>query len=129
MVITLALIAAAIAAAGGGAALARKKIMSTQSTPILSGSLLVTGEGEVIVDDTMPLSPELLRNPTKYVTVEFDPNEPAPPPCAGSGEPDELWWELIIVRHHHFGEELKLRIEWFVNSSRTIIWSVKKPKS
>ena len=111
----------------GGAALVRK--LMSHNTVIAAGELLVTGKGEVVIDEPMPHSPELLRHPYKYVTVEFDPNEPPPPPCAGNDDPDELRWELIIVRHHHHhGEELRLRIDWSVNSARTILWSVRAPK-
>ena len=126
MVASLVLILTALGLVGCGALL--RKLMS-HHTVIAAGELLVTGQGEVVIDEVMPRSPELLRHPYKYITVEFDPSQPPPPPCAGGDEPDELRWELIIVRHHHHhGEELRLRIEWDVNSSRTILWSVRAPK-
>lgn len=128
MVITLALILAGFGVAGVGAAMLRK--LMSHHPVIAAGELLVTaGDGEAIIDEVMPHSPELLRHPSKYVTVEFDPCEPPPPPCAGNDLVDEIRWELIIVRnHHHHGEELRLRIDWHVNESRTIIWSVKAPR-
>ena len=104
---------------------------------LAQGDLLVTGCGHVIVDCIIPRSRALLIQPENYITVEFDPHEPAPPPC-NTGEPDELKWELFFhhahdeQRHHdyhHAGaeEELRLRIMWHVNEARTIIWRIKVP--
>ena len=45
------------------------------------GELLVTGKGEVIIDEVLPRSRAMLVAPDEYIIVEFDPNEPAPPPC------------------------------------------------
>lgn len=97
------------------------------STKSVGGELIVTNEGEVLIDEEMPLSPELLRHPHKYVTVEFDPHRHLPPPCSGNDFPDQIRWELIIVRHPtRCREELRLRIEWHVNGARAIKWSVKQ---
>lgn len=125
MVTTLFLVLAGSVAAGGVALV--RKIMSHVIAD--AGELLVTGTGEVIIDEVMPESPELLRHPQRYITVEFDQDAPAPPPCAGGHHgADELRWELIIVRSpRHSGEELRLRIDWNVNNARTIKWSVTPP--
>ena len=100
-----------------------------------SGELLVTGCGEVVIDESLPRSRALMVQPELYIHVEFDPNEAPPPPCAG-GLLDELEWELFFKRDHGHGhshgshsheEELKLKITWQVNSARTIIWRIKVP--
>lgn len=92
------------------------------------GDLLVTGTGEVIIDEVLPRSRALLVSGDDYITVVFDPNDPAPPPCAGGAE-DELDWELFIRKHHHAhaGEELKLKITWTVQTARTIKWKIEVP--
>ena len=99
------------------------------------GEMLVTDTGEVIIDEVLPRSRALLVQPEAYITVEFDPNEPPPPPCAG-GLPDELDWELFFrhvhdahMHHHHPGseEELKLKICWRVSTARTVIWQITVP--
>src|SRR5579863_1752815 len=87
------------------------------------GSLLVTGEDEVVIDEVLPADKALLQNPEAYITVQFDPSQPAPPPCAG-GLPDEVDWELFFKHIHDTGlfglqkkrEELKLKILWRVQS-------------
>ncbi len=88
------------------------------------GELLVTGTGEVVVDEVLPRSRALLVQPEAYITVEFDLDE-APPPCAGGGE-DELDWELFLRKNGH-EDELRLKISWSVNSARTILWQIKVP--
>ena len=97
------------------------------------GSLLVTGEDEVVIDEVLPKNKALLTNPELYITVQFDPNQPAPPPCAG-GLPDEVDWELFFKHVHDPGlvgkkpkEELKLKILWRVQSSRMVTWSISQP--
>ena len=101
-----------------------------------SGEMLVTDCGEVVIDEVLPKSRALLVQPENYIIVQFDPNEPPPPPCAG-GLPDECDWELFFKHvhdshHHHHGhhgseEELKLKISWRVATARTIIWQILIP--
>ena len=80
--------------------------------------MTVTGRGHVTIDEPLKRSRALLVHSEEAVLVEFDPNEPPPPPCAGEA-PDELKWEAVEVRHQLF-----LRISWRVNTARTIIWKV-----
>jgi hypothetical protein len=97
------------------------------------GSLDVTDTGEVIIDEVLPKSRAMLSDPDSFIFVEFDPAQPPPPPCAG-GLPDECDWELFF-RHihdthldpHEKAEELKLKIEWRVSTTRTIIWQILVP--
>jgi hypothetical protein len=92
------------------------------------GELLVTGSGEVIIDEVLPRSRALLVSADEYISVCFDPSEPGPPPCAG-GTPDELDWELFLRKHHERrgDEELKLKITWTVQTARTIVWKIEVP--
>lgn len=106
--------------------------MGTKNKVIASGTLLVTGQGEVVIDEAIPKSRAMLVQPDLYVSVGFDPNDPAPPPCVG-GLPDECDWELFF-RHIHDthltkekAEELHLKIEWRVATSRTVVWQVLDP--
>src|SRR5579885_3362871 len=66
------------------------------------GILHVTGEGEVVIDEVLPADKSLLKDPEAYITVQFDPNQPAPPPCPG-GLPDEVDWELFFTHVHDVG--------------------------
>lgn len=104
--------------------------MTTTTKIFAQGEMLVTGTGEVIIDEVLPRMRALLVQPDLYITVEFDPNEPPPPPCAG-GLPEELDWELFFRSPSHEGrqhdEQLKLKIDWHVNSARTVIWSIRVP--
>jgi hypothetical protein len=99
---------------------------------IASGTLMVTGTGEVVIDESIPKSRAMLVQPDLYVTVQFDPSEPPPPPCAG-GLPDEVDWELFFKHIHdtHLtkekAEQLKLKIEWRVSAARTVVWQVLDP--
>lgn len=103
---------------------------------LASGELLVTGNGEVVIDEVLPRTRAILVQPELYIFVEFDPNESCPPPCAGGGE-DELDWELFFKQvhpeHRHRGrhgkeeEELRLKICWHVQTARTIVWRIKVP--
>ena len=106
---------------------------------LAAGELLVTDDGEVVVDEILPKNADLLSNPERYVTVEFALDDCSPPPCAGDGEPEELKWELFFKKHDHHGrghgkghehheDELKLKITWHVSGARTIKWMVKLPR-
>ena len=97
-------------------------------SPAFGGELIVTGKGEVVIDDVVSHSPKMFKHPHRYVSVEFDPHRHLSPPCAGHDVPDCLNWELIIFRHPHHGkEELRLRINWNVNRTRAIVWTIKTP--
>ena len=94
------------------------------------GALHVTGEGEVVIDEVVPVNKALLQDPEAYITVQFDPNQPAPPPCPG-GLPDEVDWELFFQHIHDPGlipgqprEQLKLKVLWRVQSDRTVLWQI-----
>lgn len=98
---------------------------------LAEGSLLVVDAGNVVINEPLQHIHGLLDDPEKYVTVEFDPNEPSVPPCAGS-EADDLDWELTFKHRHDedSGEcidDLHLKITWQVSSARTIIWHFTKP--
>lgn len=120
---------------------------------IAEGYLLVTGEGEIVIDEVLPRHRALMVTPETFISIDFDPCEPPPPPCAGTGEEDEIDWELFFKKHDHktkhrcrrhgeshdhslcanpegddFKEELRLKIFWSVNSARTIKWLVKVPR-
>lgn len=107
---------------------------TTATTKVIaSGSLMVTGNGSVVIDEALPASRSLLNNPDSYINVEFDYNEPAPPPCTGA-LPDEVDWELFFKHVHdtHLNpnekkEVLQLKLEWRVATSRTVVWSVRVP--
>jgi hypothetical protein len=95
------------------------------------GTLSVTGEDQVIIDEVLPANKALLQDPEAFITVQFDPTQPAPPPCAG-GLPDEVDWELLFTHVHDTSlfnlkkkEQLKLKILWRVSSSRTIAWQIR----
>jgi len=98
---------------------------------IAEGNILVVDAGNVVINEPLQHVPGLLDDPEKYVVVEFDPNEPSVPPCAGS-EADELNWELTF-KHRHEEEtgrcidDLHLKITWQVSSARTINWRLTKP--
>jgi hypothetical protein len=98
---------------------------------LAQGSMLVVDAGNVIINEPLPRVPGLLDDPERYVTVEFDPNEPSVPPCAGS-ESDELDWELAF-KHRHDAEtgdcidDLHLKITWQVSTARTINWRLTQP--
>jgi len=99
-----------------------------------SGTVLVTGSGELIIDEVLPAIKTILENPDIYIVIEFDPNAPAPPPCAG-GLPDECDWTLCFKHVHddtHIDpkqrhEELKLKIEWRVAAARFLTWRIYFP--
>lgn len=108
----------------------RKKVMPHV---FAQGSLHVTGEGEVVIDEVLPADKSLLKDPEAYITVQFDPTQPAPPPCPG-GLPDEVDWELFFTHIHDTGliggkkrEQLKLKILWRVQSDRTVLWTINTP--
>ena len=110
-----------------------KRISMPTIRVVAQGSLLVSDTGSVVVDEVLPRTRALLIDPERYVDVEFDPNEPLPPPCAGSGAPDEVDWELFFEHKHGHTphaphtEELRLKISWDVSTPRTIIWKVSAP--
>ena len=100
-----------------------------------AGGLLVTGTGDFIIEEVIPKTRAMLVHPHRFVRVCFDPDEPAPPPCAGCSS-DELAWEMFfhpVPRHHHQRdhvepeEELRLRIKWRVSTARTILWEIISP--
>ena len=128
-------------AAGLGLVLVLRKLMSKRHDHphivLAAGELLVTDDGEIVVDEVLPRNQELLHCPDKFVSVEFAVDDCTPPPCAGDGEPEELKWELFFKKHDHAGhgrnhehheDELKLRITWHVSGARTIKWMVKLPR-
>jgi len=114
--------------------------MPTATKLFSTGTVLVTGTGEIVIDEVLPSNKAMLENPDVYITVEFDPTAPAPPPCAG-GLLDECDWTLFFRHIHdtrldtrvkldptHRVEELKLKIEWNVSSARTLIWTIRVPE-
>jgi|SRR5579885_998809 len=108
----------------------RKKVMPHV---FAQGILHVTGEGEVVIDEVLPADKSLLKDPEAYITVQFDPNQPAPPPCPG-GLPDEVDWELFFTHVHDVGlhrgkkrEQLKLKVLWRVQSDRAVLWTIMTP--
>lgn len=82
------------------------------------GELLVTGSGEVILEQPLRRSRALLIHSEEAVIVYFSPDDDPCPPCAGEA-PDELEWMAIERRR-----EIFLKICWRVNCARTIIWKV-----
>lgn len=88
---------------------------------LLEGSLFVTGDGEIIVEEALRESRALLCHNTEAIEVKFV-GDPECPPCAPI-VPDSLSWELF-ERHHCGVKEIFLKIFWKVSSSRTIVWRV-----
>jgi hypothetical protein len=98
-----------------------------------SGTVTVTGTGELVLDELMPPNKSFLQNPDLYVLVEFDPTQPSPPPCAG-GLPDEIDWELVYHHVHdtHLDPQLKqddlrLKLKWRVSTGRSVVWKIFAP--
>jgi len=98
------------------------------------GELLVTSSGSAVVNEVLPRS--VLESPEIFISVEFDPDEPCPPPC-GSDSPDDLDWELFLRTVHSENprlakftqkEELRLKIIWTVSTARTILWKIYIPE-
>lgn len=91
---------------------------------ISAGDMLVTGQGEIVLEESVQHDPDLT------VCVEFDAEE-APDPCVGPCYDDEIAWELDV--HHKRGychtdcERVRLRIRWSVGKARTITWRVTSP--
>lgn len=85
---------------------------------LLEGELFVTGNGEIVIEESLPAS--FSRN-LEAVQVEFV-GDPVCPPCAPN-VPDELQSE-VFERHHCGVEEIFLKITWKVSGSRTIAWRV-----
>lgn len=96
-----------------------------------SGVLLVTGDGEVTIDETLQRSRTLLIRPEDVISVMFDPCDPPLPPCADTGDEDACDWEVVIKHKHHDAgtlgrpDELVLKIIWHVTRPRHIIWRIK----
>lgn len=103
--------------------------MSDQHTHTLSGELLVTGDGEVVIEH--PITGHV--DPERDIKVRFkDPKPPCPPCVPVDDDEDELSWELV-ARHrhrsrrhpgHHHETELFLKIFWSVDCERTVCWSI-----
>lgn len=89
---------------------------------LLEGELLVTGTGEIIIEECLKPSRALSTCAFDVINVKFV-GEPQCPPCAPFG-PDELKWNVFARKKRHGSEELFLRISWQVSSSRTIAWRV-----
>jgi len=95
---------------------------------IASGTLLVTGTGDVVLDeDLSKFRKRLLKHPQRHIFVQFDDSDPGPAPCT-SGPPDSVTWSLLFEHSHdelsHCKNCLKLKLSWTVASSRTISWRV-----
>lgn len=109
----------------------RRRHVTRLPQVIAEGSMLVVDAGNVVINEPLPKVHGLLDDPEKYVVVEFDPDEPCAPPCAG-GEADELDWELTFKHRHEeetgdCADDLHLKITWRVSSARTIIWRLFEP--
>ena len=90
---------------------------------VAEGELLVSGHGEIIIDEQLKPS-RLLRNPTDAIVVRFD-DHPRPPPCAPHHHhPDVVDFEVGTRQHPHRGHELCLVIRWRVSQPRKVIWQV-----
>ena len=110
---------------------ASEAIFRRRRQVIASGTLLVTGKDEIIIDQQIPYFSRMLAQPHKHVFVKLD-DEPPVPPFMNAG-PDSVSWTLC---HEHFHNEkgrcknyVKLKIAWSVSSSRTIAWRVVGKKS
>ena len=108
-----------------------KKLTKKHVHVVVEGDMLVTGEGEVVIEDALPQDKKFLHKPEKYVTVEFE--DASSPPCAGGSEPDTLSWELVDECECECDDfdcecEVFLKISWHVNTARTIKWVVKAPR-
>lgn len=97
---------------------------------LASSQMTVTDTGEVSIDQVLPKNKDVLLDPDAYIVVQFDPNDPPPPPCAG-GLADEVDWSLHFVHVHdtHLdpkakAEQLRLNIRWRVSAARTIVWQI-----
>lgn len=106
---------------------------SSEPRIVAKGDLLVVDEGSIVINEPLPEVHGLLDDPERYIVIEFDPNQPAPPPCAGD-DADELDWELTFTHRHDTHVEpknnvdlLRLKIMWRVSTARTIVWRMLKP--
>jgi len=86
---------------------------------LAEGDMLVTGRGEIVLDETIPYDPELT------VSVDFD--EEQIPPCVGVSDHDVLDWEMALTHHAGHGDVFKLKINWHVSSARVVSWRVTSP--
>lgn len=90
---------------------------------VAEGELLVSGHGEITLDETLHPS-RLLRNPTEAVVVRFG-DHPKHTPCVPHHHhPDEVDFEVRTRQHPHRGHELCLFIRWRVSQPRKVIWQV-----
>ena len=99
----------------------------------ISGELVVTGRGDIDIEERLPNSRMLEARPEEVVCVRFDDEEPPHPSC-NTHHHDHLSWELRLRkccefhRHdsdHRMYEYYVLHIQWHVFDTRTIIWSVR----
>lgn len=104
----------------------------------LSGEILVTGRGELTLEQPLEKSRKLLTRTEEVVEVHFKHGEPECPPCVPHHH-NELDWEIVTkhVRedrepHEHRDEfvrvsesELFLKIFWHVSCPRTVVWRLK----
>jgi len=97
----------------------------------MHGELLVTDNGELLIEQPLHKSRALLIHSDEAVIVCWN-DEPSHPPCVPI-RPDELGWEVFEWnnhkcgtgrRHSHHDGELFLLIKWHVNSARSIRWQV-----
>ena len=90
-----------------------------------TGELIVTGEGEAIID---------LRGHPKSVTVFFE-GEPVIVPCDPHHHHDHLHWHIKNLHHSHkhdsrhdhcnHKDHFVLVIKWHVHNVRVIRWAVR----
>lgn len=99
-------------------------VLETRKMPSeLSGKLLVTGKGEIIVDEKL-VGLRHRRDRKHVVEVCFKPEEPSAA-CVPHNH-DQLRWELVERRRRSPREafDLDLKIWWHVHAERTIVWKI-----
>ncbi len=89
------------------------------------GELLVTGSGDIVIDD-IPLFDNMILRPHKHIDVFFLDKEPQAS-CNIDG-PDNVTWTMIHTHKHLKNglckRRLRLKIVWSVNTTRTIRWCI-----
>lgn len=99
----------------------------------ISGELIVTGRGDVDIEERLPRSRMLEVRPLEVVHVCFKEIDPPLPSCTPHHH-DKLEWYLRLrpccpyhtsQSGHRPHEYFVLHIRWRVFSERTIVWSVK----